>query len=225
MKGSCSAQLVCKSMIWTFFFSKWRQRVAQIHKCCASVRQHGDPEYSSLTAAKWSLSYCLLLRQRGEQERSFRSLVPMWVNKHQARAVRQVPCRSSRALFWQAFSPSSPGFLVCCLCETDWGLPHAVGDGRCVVILLSKKGCMIWSSAGDLIWSAQAAMGSSACRGKGHYWSDAERKYYCGYCGSWNEGLGMGGRVTQKNWWAVNSDPNNSLLAKAKLFWQLWSQS
>lgn len=164
----------------------WRSRVF-IPYCCKM-------EPFLLKSIERERAWDTAFRQQGEWERSFRSLVPMWVNKHQASAVHQVPCRSSRALFWQAFSPSSPGFLFCCLCETDWGLPHPVGDGRCVVILLSKKGCMIWSSAGDLIWSAQAAMGSSACRGKRHYWSDAERKYYCGYCGSWNEGLGMGGR-------------------------------
>lgn len=140
----------------------------------------------------------------GEWEWNFRSSVPLWVSKDQVNLVPQAPCRNSGGLFWQVFSSFSPGFLLCCHHRTEWEPSHPERGERWVAILLSKKGYVLWSSAGGLICTTATC--SLACKKKGHSWSDAERKCYCGCCESWNEGLGMG-ESQIKNWWAVNSDP------------------
>lgn len=91
IKGSFSAQLVCKSVIWTFFFLKWRHKVSEIHKCGAwSKSLHGDVfttywgKIESFLPKSTDRVWDVELRQWGEWERSLRSSVHLWVNKEQS---------------------------------------------------------------------------------------------------------------------------------------------
>lgn len=122
IKGSFSAQLVCKSVIWTFFFLKWRHKVSEIHKCGAwSKSLHGDVfttywgKIESFLPKSTERVWDVEFRQWGEWERSLEELSALVSSQ---RTIPQVACRSSRSLSWQPSSPFSPHFLLCYLRET-----------------------------------------------------------------------------------------------------------